>query len=257
MRGNFDSFVSQFKSVSEQAKISDEDIGKLLKDLGQLNSQVQGGGIQSRIAFGPEVAQFATGIDKLKQLQTQKQTIKIDFDLGNKLDQLEKFLNAAAPGPAFEQAASATASAADAASQLADNYARAAASAQQAAAAAASAGGGGDEEHQALGGKISAHYASGGFVHLAAGGAARGTDTVPAMLSPGEFVMNAQSTQRFYSQLVAMNAAPIHRAEGGPVPGNVTFNGGINITASPNPQSTAREVMQMIRREGRRGSSLI
>ncbi|HVU88122.1 MAG TPA: phage tail tape measure protein [Pirellulales bacterium] len=106
-----------------------------------------------------------------------------------------------------------------------------------------------ETENEAYGGVIGRYFS--------AGGQARGTDTIPAMLSPGEFVMNAASTQKFYSQLVAMNAdRPVYRAEGGPV-SSVTFNGGINITESANPQATAREIQQLLRREARRGTSLI
>jgi len=87
------------------------------------------------------------------------------------------------------------------------------------------------------------------------GAAPRGTDTIPAMLSPGEFVVNARSTQRFYSQLLAMNAghAPVYRAAGGGV-SNVTV-GDININGSAKPHDTAREVVKSIKREFRRGTS--
>ena len=42
----------------------------------------------------------------------------------------------------------------------------------------------------------------------------------------------------------------VYRAEGGPV---TNINGGVNlsVTASPNPQATAREVINLIRRETR------
>lgn len=46
-------------------------------------------------------------------------------------------------------------------------------------------------------------YASGGFVS----GAGTGTsDSIPAMLSDGEFVMNADATRRFGPELEAMNS---------------------------------------------------
>ncbi len=52
---------------------------------------------------------------------------------------------------------------------------------------------------------------------FAKGGYPRGFDTIPAMLSPGEFVVNAASSRRFASQLVAMNAGiqPTFKSEGG------------------------------------------
>lgn len=89
------------------------------------------------------------------------------------------------------------------------------------------------------------------FRYLAAGG--RGLDRVPAMLDPREFVVNARSAQRFASQLSAINAGvnPVFRQNGGP-----TFNvGDINIQESSSPRQTAREVVQALRREQRRGSS--
>ncbi len=88
---------------------------------------------------------------------------------------------------------------------------------------------------------------------MAQGGAV-GTDTVPAMLSPGEFVVNAKSTKQFFAQLTAMNAGvkPIFRQSGG----SVTNVGDVNITVqgSAEPRQTARETMRAFRRETRRNS---
>ncbi len=131
----------------------------------------------------------------------------------------------------------------------------AAAAAAQAAAAASMAGGGGfdysGEEMTlaALGGLIR-HFDVGGF-------APRGTDTVPAMLTPGEFVMNRVATQRWFSHLVAMNAGltPNFRSQGGGI-GNVTI-GDINVNGSAQPRETAREVLKTIKRELRRGTSIL
>jgi hypothetical protein len=99
--------------------------------------------------------------------------------------------------------------------------------------------------------------AFGGMLYRDAGGDARGTDTIPAMLSPGEMVMNAASSRKFAAQLIAMNAGsqPIYRQEGG----SVTNVGDVSITVqeSKTPQSTARELMQAFRREIRRGSSTL
>jgi hypothetical protein len=99
--------------------------------------------------------------------------------------------------------------------------------------------------------------ALGGFLYRDGGGDARGTDTIPAMLSPGEMVINAASSRKFYSQLVAMNAGsqPAYRQDGG----SVTNVGDVSITVqeSKTPQSTARELMQAFRREIRRGSSTL
>lgn len=81
------------------------------------------------------------------------------------------------------------------------------------------------------------------------------TDTVPAMLSPGEFVVNARSTRRFQSQLVAMNAGiqPAFRRMGG----STTTIGDVNISVqgASSPKQTAREMMYAFRREVRRKTS--
>jgi hypothetical protein len=75
------------------------------------------------------------------------------------------------------------------------------------------------------------------------------------MLSPGEFVVNARSTRKFYSELQAMNAGirPVYRQDGG----TVTTVGDINVTVSGENGAAAngREIAQSIRRELRRGTS--
>ncbi len=96
---------------------------------------------------------------------------------------------------------------------------------------------------QSRGGRVG-YFANGG----------RGTDTIPAMLSAGEHVTNARSSQRFFSQLQAMNAGqqPVFRNDGGD-----TYNtnvGDINVSGAGKPAVVAREVMKAIRREERRGS---
>jgi len=108
-----------------------------------------------------------------------------------------------------------------------------------------------------------AFRASGGAIYRAAGGPVggdmfkpRGTDTIPAMLSAGEFVVNARSTRKFFSQLVAMNAGrqPAYRAEGGPVT-NVNFGGDINVNSGgSNGQVIGRDIWRAIDRAARRGT---
>ena len=105
------------------------------------------------------------------------------------------------------------------------------------------------------GGRVS-RLAKGGMAYLADGGfTPQGTDTIPAMLSPGEFVVNARSTRRFFSQLQAMNAGvkPIFRQEGGPV----TNVGDINVSVGSGKDSadTGRQIARSLRRELRRDNS--
>lgn len=125
------------------------------------------------------------------------------------------------------------------------NALRAAAIAAAQAVAAANSGGGG--------------FYHGGFVHRVDGGSiGRGQDTVPALLSPGEFVLNRKATGRFFSQLQAMNAgqSPSFRESGGPV----TNVGDINVNVQTgaggeNPTQTARQIAIGLRRELRRKTS--
>jgi len=98
----------------------------------------------------------------------------------------------------------------------------------------------------------------GGFRYLAAGGAARGTDNIPTMLSPGEFVVNAKSSRQFASQLNAMNAgvAPTFREQGGTTVNNNSVNvGDVIVNGTSNPDETARLTVSKIKREFRRGTS--
>ena len=90
------------------------------------------------------------------------------------------------------------------------------------------------------------------------GGQARGTDTIPAMLTKGEFVVNAASSRRFFSELVAINSgkSPIYRQEGGPVTNN-TFTGDINVNLPEGQSVDGRIIAKQLRRELRRNTSRI
>lgn len=104
---------------------------------------------------------------------------------------------------------------------------------------------------QVGGGGAGARFNGGPIRFLANGG--RGLDKVHTMLDPREFVSTARASQRFATQLTAMNAGfePNFRSNGGT---SITV-GDINIQESESPRQTAREVMRAIRREQRRGSS--
>ena len=81
-----------------------------------------------------------------------------------------------------------------------------------------------------------------------------GRDSVRAMLSPGEFVMNATSARRFHSQLVAMNSVG-RFANGGPV-GNSVNVGDVNISmqSSGNESVDVIKIGRLLQREVRRGT---
>lgn len=83
------------------------------------------------------------------------------------------------------------------------------------------------------------------------GGITYGKDSIPALLSPGEFVVNASASRKFYSQLVAMNSSPKHFASGGSV-----INGDFNISmnSSGNEHVDVIKIGKLLRREIRRGT---
>lgn len=98
---------------------------------------------------------------------------------------------------------------------------------------------------------------SGGTVGAAHGGryfasGGRGTDVIPAWLTPGEFVVNARAARNFFPQLQAINAGqpPVYRNEGG----SVTNIGDINVTVQGGDSSsqTVRDIANGLRRELRR-----
>jgi hypothetical protein len=128
---------------------------------------------------------------------------------------------------------------------------------------------------------MAARYGSmsyGGMVpkYFATGGKAIGSDTVPAMLTPGEFVVNKGATKAFGPMLAAMNGSkfpsmlqsgltsPIYQTSSSNIiaPSNVSnsssvnnnsssvynYNVGISVNGSNlNPQDVARAVMTQIK----------
>jgi len=88
--------------------------------------------------------------------------------------------------------------------------------------------------------------------YFASGG--RGMDTIDAKLSKGEFVVNAQSARKFYSELVALNSGkqPVHREQGGPVTNVGDIN--VSVQGQETPRQTIREIAQGLRRELKRGT---
>lgn len=79
-----------------------------------------------------------------------------------------------------------------------------------------------------------------------------GTDTIPAMLSPGEFVVNARATKQFYSQLVAMNSNIPRLQAGGPVTNIGDLN--VSMQSSGNEGYDVVKLGKLLRREIRRGT---
>jgi TP901 family phage tail tape measure protein len=98
--------------------------------------------------------------------------------------------------------------------------------------------------------------AHGGSIYFADGGRPRGTDTIGALLSPGEMVMSASSVRHFGSQLAAMNAgvAPSNHYSHGGTTYNVSV-GDVNVVGGETPRQNGRAVASEIKREMRRGTA--
>ena len=89
---------------------------------------------------------------------------------------------------------------------------------------------------------------------FAKGGQPHGRDNVPAMLSPGEFVVNAAASRRFYSQLVRMNSGVQHFDRGGQVSNVNVGDINVNLPATTSPDYDAVRLGKMLRRGIRRGT---
>jgi hypothetical protein len=82
------------------------------------------------------------------------------------------------------------------------------------------------------------------FDHFATGGFARGTDTVPAMLTPGEFIMSKYAVQTH--GIDTMKAINNGKTAGGSVYNN-TYALTVNAKTDANPNEIAQAVMSTIR----------
>lgn len=91
-------------------------------------------------------------------------------------------------------------------------------------------------------------YASGGFV---SGPGGPRSDMVPAMLSNGEYVINARSTSRYKGLLEKINKDGLRFADGGEVSGTPigSMGAGINITVNPSPGMNEKELAAAVSRQ--------
>jgi hypothetical protein len=139
--------------------------------------------------------------------------------------------------------------AADALTRTASDAAVAAAGAEAAAAAQAAAqaaADGFDGSGGGPGGRFGMQLlASGGMVkpkYFATGGFSRGTDTVPAMLSPGEFIMSKYAVNSYgLDKMKAINSGSY---QGEKV---YNYNLSVNVKSDANPEDIARVVMTQIK----------
>ena len=102
--------------------------------------------------------------------------------------------------------------------------------------------------------RIQAPPSGGGPQLRARGGQIHGTDSVSALLSPGEFVVNAAASRKFYSQLINMNAQGLSGfARGGPVSQTTVGDINISMSSSGSTQTDGVAIGNVLRREIRRG----
>lgn len=243
-------FASGLKSQLEQLKvdlaalaqssnITEEQLNQLIAKRNQFGKAAFEGEnpLVGKLGFAQDVQQLDQALAKLQQLKTLQAQATPDPALQANLTRLEAVL-AQNPAGQFSGAATAMNQAVGPAQLIAAAWERAAAAAERAMRAASA---------------TPKNKAFGGMSHLASGGFARGIDTIPAMLSPGEFVMNARSSRQFFSQLQAINAGqtPAFRENGGSVTDNSTTIGDIHLHSNP---TSTRELMKDIRREQRRGT---
>ncbi len=225
-------------TLAQNLLTSLNDVAIKLGEIRQLQSQAaaEGGTAEQlqRNQAASQAAEQAAGAEATKRREAAEAARQVSTETGT-------------AAVNTRQAANAAGQAANNAGTLATNTNAAANAAERFAEAIASGGGGATATAQ-MGRFFPRFLADGGF-------ASRGTDTIPAMLSPGEFIVNARSSKRFYSQLQAINAGrqPVYRQDGGPV----TNVGDINVTVGEGKDgpSTGRQIARSIRRELRRGTS--
>jgi hypothetical protein len=117
---------------------------------------------------------------------------------------------------------------------------------------------------QWLFGGQAAHLAKGGFP-----GSPRGTDTVPAWLTPGEFVVNANASARYRGLLEQLNSfggttrpnfiSPQYKQGGGSIgETKIYYNNNVTINhPTGNPALDATRVVQEINRQQSRGTARV
>ena len=98
-------------------------------------------------------------------------------------------------------------------------------------------------------------FASGGLVqHFASGGQAHGSDTIPAMLSKGEFVVNPRASRQFRSQLLGMNSGITRFATGGDTSNINVGDVNVSMTANGNAKVDAEAIGRELRKAIQRGT---
>lgn len=274
-----DEYYAIRQKISDLFKNPDEITSGLVASLQKRFSEVKDN--KENIGFGLEGGRTDLAIAKLKEyieLQEKRNTLEQQFPAHSTElnDNKEKTGNDSFEAfsanlekdkaDAAKKAAEAAAAAVPAYQSQADASARTAANAERAAAASAAAAkaglyypanatvtdfGSGDKQTRAP-----SSFSTGGNVpmqYFDSGGATKGIDTIPSMLAPHEVVMNQGASAKWFSTLQAMNAGVNPQAQRSQS-GDTFQIGDINISESGDAKATAREVINQIRREQRRGS---
>lgn len=101
---------------------------------------------------------------------------------------------------------------------------------------------------------VEGNFAEGGLIGNVF--TSKGPDDTLVMAKRGEFIVNPASTRQFHSVLTAINAGhfPRHYSNGGVVNSTTLGDVTIHVDGSKSPSTTARAVMQELKREKRRGN---
>lgn len=279
-RSNFDAVVSLLTAVSQKSKVTKEDIDLAGNAVKSFNENIRGQDANTRISFNSSADALDLMLQKLidiqnvqkkqtelPQVQAQQQQLQLLDDIQQRIQQSGLAGQLTTAGQNLSSGAAALSDAQIPAqsialqAQIAGGALETGANAWIRAASVSFATPSAAPVNAAFGGLIQG-FKTGGFVkslrYFNNGGfAPKGTDTIPAMLSPGEFVVNAQSTRKFFSQLQAINsgAQPVYRADGGPLSTTTIGDVNIHVNGSQEPKRTAREVMAEFNRQTRRGAS--
>ena len=238
---------SDFIETGNSGDVSADAIKKIVEEV-RLLDQYSHGGLFGNAGLKLFVEDSTAAIQKLQEIRAIQQQMKSSEALSpantERLQSIKQWLDSL-PVEKMNSGASAAERTAAAAARIDAHYQSAADSAARLDSLV--------EEQQ----QQPVNRASGGSVYFAAGGHNRGTDTVPAMLSPGEVVINARSARQFSSQLTAMNAGvqPAYHSHGGNVTNVNTTVGDVYVSGGDTPRQTGRAIASEIRRELRRGSS--
>jgi TP901 family phage tail tape measure protein len=257
--------VARVQEYADALQISDDKVQALTKDVGAFVEK--NGGFFS--AFNAQALNLAAGFGEANEARAARNKVAVNpqsTQAGQQslaqnvavLDQIAEVLGVQAKAEeSVGDASNDTLQKLNAQRGVVDDLTAALQrQAQAAERAAALSGSSGVPEAESFGGMPNArHYAQGGFVkYFDRGGfASRGTDTIPAMLTPGEMVVNAASTRKFFPQLQAINAGVAPKSESPNVVHN-HFNVGDVIVQGKSEPVTPRAIGRAIQREIRRGT---